>query len=229
MNKIKLLAFIVALLVSFSCKETKEFTKEQKALLVIDMQNDFCNGGSLQVGENPDRVIPLINEEINSDKYGIVVFSKDWHPQDHVSFASNHSGHKVFETITLEDGTSQTLWPDHCVQDSVGAEFHKDLVVPAGAFVVKKGKNKLYDSYSAFQDNNAKEPTELLAYLKSKNIKEVTVVGLALDYCVYWTCKDAVKNKFDVNLLVKCTEAVAKNTGDDAIADMKKLGVNVIE
>ncbi len=220
----KLFATTVAVLTLFSCS-TK---KENHALLVIDMQNDFCEGGSLAV-PNANEVIPYINQLIDSKKFDKIVFSQDWHPKGHISFASTHENKKPFENITLEDGTQQTLWPDHCVPSTFGVEFHKDMNTSKTDHVVKKGKNPMVDSYSAFEDNNHKEKTDLDDYLKKENVKEVTVVGLALDYCVRFTCEDAIKNGYKVNLHLKGTNPVIPSNTQKVVDALKKIGVNVIE
>ncbi len=206
-----------------------KISKKNKALLVIDVQKCFTKGGSLAVPKG-DEVVPYINKLIDSKKYGKVVLSQDWHPQNNVSFASNHKGKKVYEVIKV-DGFDQVLWPDHCVQNTDGAKFHADLKADKADYVVQKGTLKDYDSYSAFEDNNGKHSTPLNAYLKKQNIKEVDIVGLALDYCVKYTALDAIKNGYKVNVYVDGTRAVNVNAtdGQKAIDEMKKAGVNVIE
>ncbi len=159
-----------------------KITKENKALIVVDVQKCFTKGGSLAVKDG-ETVVPYINNLIDSKKYGKVVLSQDWHPADHVSFAKNHEGKKVFDVIKVGD-VDQTLWPVHCVQNTEGAKFHPDLKADKANYVVQKGTLKEYDSYSAFEDNNGKHKTELNNYLKEQGIKELDIVGLALDYCV---------------------------------------------
>ncbi len=219
--------FTMLLLTLFSCLEKQD----NHALLVIDMQNDFCDidGASLPV-KGGTSVIPYINKLINSGKYEKVVFSQDWHPINHISFASNN-GKNVYETITLEDGTQQTMWSNHCVPNTFGAEFHKDIDTSKTDYVVKKGTNPKVDSYSAFWDNNAESKTDLDDYLKKNDIKEVTIVGLALDYCVRFTCEDAIKLGYKVNLHLKGTKAVniKPTDAEDTVKALKKIGVNIIE
>lgn len=187
----------------------------KKALIVVDVQNDFCEGGALEV-PGANSVIPYINSLIAENEYDEIIFTQDWHPANHKSFASNN-GKKVGETINL-NGISQFMWPDHCVQGSFGAEFHANLDISKATHIVQKGKNPEIDSYSGFQDNNHFMKTDLDDYLKFKDIELVEIVGLALDYCVKFTCLDAAKNGYITCLHFNGTKAVnikpdnAKNT-----------------
>ncbi len=206
---------------------------ENHALLVIDMQNDFCDKvegykPTLPVTEGTS-VIPYINKLVQCQKFSKVVFSKDWHSMGHVSFASSHEGKKPFETIKLDDGSVQALWPDHCVPNTKGSEFHGCLDTSRKDFVVKKGTKLEVDSYSAFLDNNKKDKTGLDKYLKSQGVKEVTVVGLALDFCVKATCIDAIDFGYKVNLHLKGTKAVFPDKQEAVIKELKAKGVTVIE
>lgn len=175
-----------------------------KALIVVDVQNDFMPGGNLAVPFG-DEIVPLINEIQN--KFDYIVATQDWHPENHKSFASQHKGKKVFDTIML-NGISQTLWPNHCVQGSEGAEFHKDLKTRKIETIIRKGMNPEVDSYSAFYDNNQQKSTGLAGMLKEKGVKEVYVCGLAADYCVYFTIKDALSNGFKAHLIEDATKAI---------------------
>lgn len=159
-----------------------------QALLIVDVQNDFLPGGSLAV-PNGDEIIPVINDLI--PKFDLVVATQDWHPQNHSSFASNHPGKKPLEEIRVK-GKMQTLWPDHCVQGSHGAEFPEGLNTNAIEAIFRKGTDPKVDSYSAFYDNDHQKPTGLKDYLIGKGVDELYVCGLAGDICVYYTMLDAV-------------------------------------
>lgn len=177
----------------------------KKALIVVDIQNDFCEGGSLAV-PHANEIIPYVNELMAHNIYDEIVFSQDWHPSNHKSFASNN-GKSVGETIMF-NGIEQFMWPNHCVQGTWGAEFHKDLDIGRATHIVQKGKVPEIDSYSAFQDNSQFMKTGLEEYLKTKQIGMLEVVGLALDYCVKYTCLDAVKAGFVTCVHFNGTKAV---------------------
>lgn len=168
------------------------------ALLVIDVQNDFCDGGALAVPGGSEVVGP-INAAMAD--FETVICTQDWHPAGHSSFASSHPGKSPFEVIEMPYGP-QVLWPDHCVQGSTGAEFHADLHIIRADMIVRKGFHKAIDSYSAFYENDHETPTGLQGYLKSRGIERVTLVGLALDFCVSYSAIDAAKHGFDVE--VRC-------------------------
>ncbi len=176
------------------------------ALLVIDMQYDFMEGGSLEVNE-ANEIIRPINELLELG-WGLVVASQDWHPENHVSFASNHKSKKVFEKITLADGTSQVLWPDHCKQNSKGAAIHQLINSSKIEEFVFKGKNSRVDSYSAFFDNNKVEKTNLDDLLKSKKITDIYLVGLAADFCVKFTALDGKQLGYETYFVTDATKAV---------------------
>lgn len=163
-----------------------------KVLLVIDAQNDFMPGGALEVPEG-DKIVPVINAI--QGEFDLVVAAQDWHSQDHVSFASNHKKKAVFDKIQVH-GKVQTLWPDHCVQGTQGAQFHADLQTDKWEAVFRKGTDKEIDSYSAFYDNGHLKSTGLAGYLKEKGAKELYMCGLAADICVYYSLLDAVKEGF---------------------------------
>ncbi len=180
------------------------------ALIIIDMQNDFIPGGSLAVEEG-DLIINDINSvaKIFKDKEAQIVLTQDWHPQNHLSFASNHPGKNPGDEFTSEDGAiGPVLWPDHCVQGSKGAKFHKDLRVDLADKIFQKGMNPKVDSYSGFQDNDKKSKTGLREYLDSLNIKRIFICGLALDYCCYFTAVDGVDFGYDVYFLLDLTRGV---------------------
>lgn len=189
-----------------------------KTLIIIDVQNDFLPGGSLAVA-NGDQIIPYINEI--SKEYDLVVATQDWHPYDHKSFASQHEDKNIFDIIQWQ-GHSQTLWPDHCVQNSKGAEISKDLKVPQIAIIFRKGMNPKIDSYSAFFDNHHQNSTHLAEYLRAKNIKEIDIVGLAADFCVYFTAKDALSLGFSVTLLEKGIKAIDEKSYEEKKQELLK-------
>lgn len=174
------------------------------ALIVIDVQNDFCPGGALAVSGG-DEIIPIVNALMAEHAH--VVLTQDWHPPGHSSFASVHPGKSPFETIEMPYGP-QTLWPDHCVQGSTGALFHKDLVWTKGEIVIRKGFRKAIDSYSAFFENDHKTPTGLSGYLKDRRIKDLTLVGLATDFCVAYSALDAVRKGFKVTVRMDACRAI---------------------
>lgn len=199
----------------------------KKALIVVDVQNDFCEGGALEV-PNASEAIPYINSLIESNIYDEIIFTQDWHPANHKSFASNNEKN-IGDVIEL-NGIQQFMWPDHCVQGSHGAEFHKDLNTSKISHIVRKGTNPEIDSYSAFQDNNHFMQTDLDNYLKEKNIELVEVVGLALDYCVKYTCLDAVSNGYITCLHFQGTKAVnvKPENGRDTIYQLLENGVSIL-
>ncbi|EFA75011.1 nicotinamidase [Heterostelium album PN500] len=193
------------------------------ALLLIDVQYDFMKGGSLQV-DNAEEILEPINKLRNNRQFDLVVLSKDWHPQDHVSFASNNPGTKLFESIAYHSGT-QVMWPDHCVQGTHGSDINSSLHCESTDVIVLKGQNKQIDSYSAFYDNDHKNKTELDDVLKSKNIKEVYVCGLATDYCVSYTALDAVSAGYKTYFLEDASRGVAPDTTQSQIENMKQHNV----
>jgi len=159
----------------------------QDVLVVIDVQNDFCSGGALAVADG-DAVIEVIHRI--APKFEHMILTQDWHPAGHSSFASAHPGKKPFEQIELSYG-AQTLWPDHCIQGSKGAEFHPALRLPQAELILRKGFRPRIDSYSAFFENDRVTPTGLAGYLEERNLTRVFLVGLAYDYCVGYSALDA--------------------------------------
>ena len=195
------------------------------ALLVIDVQNDFCPAGALAVvGGN--EIIPHINEEMA--KYDCVVLTQDWHPKGHSSFATSHEGKNPLELIKMPYG-DQVLWPDHCVQGSKGAEFHPDLNIEQANAIIRKGSNPFIDSYSAFFENDRKTSTGLDGYLKSLEIEKISLVGLATDFCVNYSAQDAANLGYKVSVLEKMCRAIDLN-GSLAVAksEMQDCGVEFI-
>jgi nicotinamidase/pyrazinamidase len=173
-------------------------------LILVDIQNDFIPGGSLPVPQG-NEIIKLVNEL--QDSFELVVATQDWHPGNHKSFATQHPGKKQFESISLH-GLDQVLWPDHCVQGTNGAEFHNDLNMNKVEAVFRKGMNPDVDSYSGFYDNGYKKSTGLAGYLRDRGVKKVYVCGLAADYCVAFTAKDALKENFETYVIEDATRAI---------------------
>jgi nicotinamidase/pyrazinamidase len=169
-------------------------TRESDVLLVIDVQNDFCPGGALAVPRG-DEVVALINRL--AQRFANVVLTQDWHPADHLSFASAHPGRKPFETTTAAYGP-QVLWPDHCVQGTPGSDFHPSLTIPHAALVVRKGFRRTIDSYSALCENDRKTPTGLAGYLRERDLTRIFLAGLAFDFCVRYSAEDAARAGFAV-------------------------------
>jgi len=194
------------------------------ALIIIDVQNDFCPNGALAVPDG-DQVVALINQV--SEKFSTVILTQDWHPAGHASFASTHNA-DPFTTTTLHYG-EQTLWPDHCVQGSLGAEFHSQLNSNSAALIVRKGMHQGIDSYSAFFENDKTTSTGLTGYLNAMNIKRVFCAGLAFDYCVRFTAEDAVKENFATIVIEDACRAIdMDNSAADARASFKKIGVTML-
>jgi nicotinamidase/pyrazinamidase len=165
---------------------------EHDALLIVDVQNDFCPGGNLAVPRG-DEVVPIINRL--AERFLNVVLTQDWHPPGHASFASSHPGRRPFESITVDYGP-QILWPDHCVQGTLGAGFHPSLQVLNATLVLRKGMHRAIDSYSAFYENDHTTPTGLAGYLRERGIARVFLAGLALDFCVRYSAEDAQREGF---------------------------------
>ncbi|GHD16361.1 bifunctional nicotinamidase/pyrazinamidase [Tianweitania populi] len=167
-----------------------------EALIVIDLQNDFCPGGALAV-QDGDAIVPLVNTLITEADH--VVLTQDWHPADHSSFASSHEDKAPYDTIQMPYGP-QTLWPDHCIQGSEGAGFHADLDWTNAELVIRKGFRASVDSYSAFFENDHTTPTGLAGYLRERGLTTLTLCGLATDFCVAYSAIDAVKQGFAVRV-----------------------------
>ena len=195
------------------------------ALLVIDVQNDFCPGGALQVAGG-NEIIPGINQEMT--KYDYIVLTQDWHPKGHSSFATSHDGASPLDVIEMPYG-AQVLWPDHCVQGSHGAEFHSELKTARANAVIRKGSNPLIDSYSAFFENDRKTPTGLHGYFRSLEIEKINLVGLATDFCVNYSAQDAAKLGYKVSVFEKMCRSIDIN-GSLALArtEMRECGVELI-
>ncbi len=195
-----------------------------KALLLVDIQNDFIPGGALPVPDG-DAIIPVVNDLM--PYFDLVVATQDWHPQNHGSFASNHPGKKVYDVIEL-NGLQQILWPDHCVQGSKGADFAPGLNTNPVEAIFRKGTDPGIDSYSGFFDNGRKKSTALADYLRGRQIDEVYVVGLAGEFCVNFTILDAVDQGFKTYLIEDGTRPLNKDDFEKAKANMKAKGVGII-
>jgi nicotinamidase/pyrazinamidase len=173
-------------------------------LLVVDIQNDFCPDGNLAVPRGHE-VVPLVNDL--ATRFAHVVLTQDWHPAGHQSFASAHPGRKPYETIEVAYG-SQILWPDHCVQDTAGAQFRPDLHIPHAELVLRKGYHRAIDSYSALYENDRRTPTGLAGYLRERGLTRIILVGLALDFCVRWSAEDAQREGFGVVVIPEACRGI---------------------
>ncbi|WP_442915760.1 bifunctional nicotinamidase/pyrazinamidase [Loktanella sp. M215] len=195
------------------------------ALIVIDMQNDFCPGGTLAVDGGNDIVMGI---NTLMDDFRTVILTQDWHPRGHSSFASSHPGANPMTVIDMPYGP-QVLWPDHCIQGTFGSEFHGHLRTD-GDLIIRKGYNPAIDSYSAFFENDHKTPTGLEGYLRTRGIERLTMVGLALDFCVHYSANDAARLGFDVTVRTDLSRAIdADGSLDAAIAGMRDAGVALTE
>lgn len=198
----------------------------KKALIMVDLQNDFCKGGNLAVPSG-DEVIPLANQL--QSHFDIIIGTKDWHPQDHMSFASNHFGHQVGDLIQVNH-LQQILWPDHCVQESKGSQVHPLLDTSRVQKWIFKGTDKTIDSYSAFFDNAHLRATGLGDYLSGLGVEEIYILGLATDYCVKYSCLDGIKLGFKVYVIEDACRGVELKKGDvaRALKEMEEVGVEII-
>ena len=178
--------------------------RDGDVLLVIDVQNDFCPGGALAVPEG-DAVVPVINRLMAGFEH--VLLTQDWHPPGHSSFASSHEGEQPFGTVEMPYGP-QTLWPDHCVQGSPGAEFHRDLQAKRAEMIIRKGFNPAIDSYSAFYENDRRTATGLTGYLRTRGFKRIFAAGLATDFCVHFSAVDAAEEGFEVLVIEDACRAI---------------------
>ena len=206
------------------------------ALLIIDLQNDFCPGGALAVSGGDEVVEPLNNlARVFNLMGGKVIATQDWHPQVHVSFSSSHPGKKRGDIIELElpqgNINDQVLWPDHCVQGSSGADFHKNLDTAVFHLIVRKGYRKELDSYSAFFENDRITPTGLYGFLKGLSINSIFIGWLATDYCVFYSAMDAVKLRLDSYVLLDAVRGVGYPEGsiEKALKTLENAGANLVD
>ena len=197
-------------------------TWDKTALIVIDVQNDFCPGGALAVPEG-DQVVPIANALM--PLFPFVVLTQDWHPAEHKSFASNNQGTEPYTTIEMPYGP-QVMWPDHCVQSTSGAAFHSSLTTAKAHMIIRKGFRPSIDSYSAFFENDRVTSTGLDGYLKDQEIDHVVMVGLATDYCVYYSAIDARKSGYQVTIIEDGCRGINLNGSlDTSVADMRDNGI----
>ena len=206
--------------------------QDDDVLLVVDVQNDFIPGGALAVEEG-DEIITGINKmtEYFKEKNAKIVFTQDWHPKNHLSFASMHPNKNPGDEFQTEDGSvGPILWPDHCVQGTKGASFHDELNIIHGDLIIRKGTNPKIDSYSAFLENDKKTETGLAGYLKSLNIKRIFIAGLALDYCCYFTALDGVHFGFNAFLFIDLTKGIDQPPDNiiNSLKDMESKGIKFI-
>jgi nicotinamidase/pyrazinamidase len=195
-----------------------------EALIVVDMQNDFCEGGALAV-PGAGAVVPMVNRLIA--RYDSIVLTQDWHPAGHASFASSWSDGQPFSTVKFPYGP-QILWPDHCVQGTPGAAFHPELNVTKAQVIVRKGHHKGIDSYSAFRENDKMTRTGLDGYLKARGLSRLIFCGLALDYCVAWSAIDARQAGFDVGVVLEATAAIdLEGSRKRMLTEMRQAGINL--
>lgn len=196
-----------------------------KALIIVDIQNDFLPGGALAV-KNGDAVIPVINKIQNN--FDLVVATQDWHPADHKSFASMHADKKIFDEIIL-NGFPQVLWPDHSVQETHGAEFSPLLDTKKIEAIFRKGMDKNIDSYSGFFDNGKKKATGMTDYLKGRGVTEIFVTGLAADYCVYFTALDGLEFGFESTIIADATLPIDEENFKKAMKDFNSKSGRLIK
>ena len=195
------------------------------ALLVVDIQNDFCPGGRLAV-PGGDEIVPVINGLASS--FDHVLLTQDWHPEGHLSFASSHAGKQPYETTEVGYG-EQILWPDHCIQGSRGAEFHPDLHVDRAELIIRKGFRREIDSYSAFFENDHRTPTGLTGYLRERGIDVLYIAGLATDFCVHWSAVDGRKQGLEVYVILDASRGI--DTGGSmeyGLRRMREVGAHLI-
>ena len=195
-----------------------------KALVIIDVQNDFLINGSLEVSSAND-VIEPINEIIKN--YTLVIATKDWHPLDHVSFVSNHPGKKIGDVVKVNN-LDQILWPEHCVQESKGSDFPTTLNFETINKIIYKGTNSLIDSYSGFYDNGKIRSTGLSDYLIAKNVISIDYVGLATEYCVKFTVLDSIVEGFKTSVILNGIKGINLEESSKALKEMKSKGINLL-
>ena len=199
--------------------------RENEVLLIVDIQNDFCVGGALQV-PRADEIIPVVNRLAR--QFTHVILTQDWHPRDHQSFASAHPGRRPYETIEVSYG-AQILWPDHCVQGTRGAEFHEKLDIPQAELILRKGFRREINSYSAFYENDHRTPTGLCGYLRERGLSHVFLAGLAFDFCVRYSAEDAQREGFRVTVVEDASRGIDVNGSvDETRTSLARLGIRIM-
>lgn len=200
---------------------------KKKALILVDLQNDFCPGGALAVPEG-DQVVSVANQI--QDHFDLIIATKDWHPADHMSFAANHADKKIGDIVHIND-LEQILWPEHCVQESQGANFHPDLHTQKIKKVFNKGIDKTIDSYSAFFDNAHQRTTGLGDYLRQEGVEVIYIMGLATDYCVKYSVLDAIELGFNTYVIADGCRGINVQPGDvgASFEEMEKAGAKIID
>ena len=199
---------------------------DREVLIVTDPQLDFCPGGALAVPQG-DQIVPRVNRLAR--RFSHVILTQDWHPRGHGSFASTHPGRLPFETIEVDYG-AQTLWPDHCVEGTPGAEFHPGLDIARVELIIRKGYRPRIDSYSAFRENDRKTPTGLAGYLRERGFERVTLCGLATDFCVFFSAIDAIAAGFATRVALDASRAIdIDGSLARALAAMREAGVVLLD
>ena len=204
--------------------------KDRAALLVVDIQPDFLHGGALAVPRAKE-ILPPLRKLMNSDRFALIVATQDWHPRDHISFATNHAGRRPMDTIDLY-GHQQTLWPNHCVQGTPGAELHRGLPWSKATAIVRKATHPATDSYSAFRNNwdsrGNRPPTGLAGYLKDPGVEDVFICGRARDFCVRWSAEDALGEGFRTFVIWDLCRAIDASSDDGVRRDLIKRGARIV-
>tara|TARA_Y100001970_G_scaffold61720_1_gene78800 strand:- start:1138 stop:1764 length:627 start_codon:yes stop_codon:yes gene_type:complete len=198
---------------------------EDTALVLIDIQNDFCPGGALAVDKG-DEIVEISNKI--QEQFKIKIITQDWHPSTHKSFASNHEGKEPLSTVEMFYG-QQVLWPNHCIQGTEGSKFHSKLITDSADLIIRKGFRPEIDSYSAFFENDQKTPTGLDGYLKSRGVNKIYLCGLALDFCVYFSAIDGAELGYNVNVIQDACRAIDLDGSlEKSLNDMKSKGVKLL-
>ena len=198
---------------------------DRDILVIVDVQSDFCPGGALAVPQG-DAIVPAVNRL--AAKFAHVILTQDWHPRSHASFASSHPGRQPFDAIDVSYGR-QILWPDHCVQETPGAELHPDLDVPHAELVLRKGFRTTIDSYSAFFENDRRTPTGLVGYLKERGFERIALCGLATDFCVFYSAMDGREAGFEVTVVTSACRGIdIDGSLTQAMRSMNEAGVTLL-
>jgi nicotinamidase/pyrazinamidase len=217
--------------ITTSSNSRKHGANARRALIVVDVQNDFLPGGALAVPHGDEIIAPL-HELMESGAFELIVATQDWHPHGHISFASSHPGAHPMDTIKLY-GHEQTLWPDHCVQGTPGAALQRDLPWHRASAIIRKATDAAVDSYSAFRNNwnaqRSRPPTGLIGYLKNHGVREVFICGLARDYCVRWSAEDAVADRFRSNVIWDLCRSIDPSHDAQLRRSLTARGVKIID